>query len=108
MICVDLRQKFVPSKGFGILPASVPLPGVVRRLLTGSDVALPPLQETLLRAVDLAGSGANLDEIPHIAAVIKPDVTAIAPLDFKKLEAALEVGRIATRAVLEANPALVG
>src|SRR5262249_23943069 len=66
VICVDLRQKFVPSKGFGLLPSVVPLPGFVRRLLTGSEVALPPLQETLLRAVDLAGSGANLPELPHI------------------------------------------
>jgi NTE family protein len=106
VICVDLRQKFVPSRGFGLLPAIIPLPGLVRRLLTGSDVALPPLQETLLRTVDLAGSAVNLMD-PQIAAVIEPDVTAIAPMDFKKLDAALEAGRTATRAALEANPTLV-
>ncbi|MDT5351169.1 MAG: hypothetical protein QOH91_4456 [Mycobacterium sp.] len=106
VICVDLRQKFVPSKGFGLLPAVVPLPGLVRRFLTGSDVALPPLQETLLRAVDLAGSAVNLLD-PQIAAVIEPDVTAIGPMDFKKLDAALEAGRIAARAALEAHPTLV-
>lgn len=108
VICVDLRQKFVPSKGFGLLPPIVPLPGFVRRVLTGSDVALPPLQETLLRAVDMAGSGVNLSELPHIAAVISPDVTKIAPLEFKKFDAALDAGRAATRAVLDAQPTLSG
>jgi NTE family protein len=107
VICVDIRAKFVPSKGFGLLPRIVPLPGLVRRLLTGSDDALPPLQETLLRTVELAGSSANLRELPHIAAIIEPDVTAISQLDFKKLDAALEAGRTATRAALEAHPTLV-
>jgi NTE family protein len=106
VICVDLRQKFLPSKGFGLLPAVVPLPGLVRRFLTGSAVALPPLQETLLRAVDLAGSAVNLLN-PQIAVVIEPDVTAIGPMDFKKLDAALEAGRAATRAALDAQPTLV-
>jgi predicted acylesterase/phospholipase RssA len=44
VICVDLRRKFLPSKGFGLLPAIVQPPGFVRRLLTGTDVVLPPLQ----------------------------------------------------------------
>jgi NTE family protein len=105
VICVDLRQKFVPSRGFGLLPAMIPMPGLVRRLLTGSEDALPPLQETLLRTVDLAGSAVNLLD-PHIAAVIEPDVTAIGPMDFKKLDAALDAGRTAARAALEANPSL--
>jgi NTE family protein len=81
------------------------MPGLLRRLLTGSEAALPPLQETLLRTVDLAGSAVNLLD-PHIAAVIEPDVTAIGPMDFKKLDAALEAGRTAARAALEANPSL--
>lgn len=108
VICVDLRRKFLPSKGFGLLPAIVQPPGLVRRLLTGTELALPPLQETLLRTVDLAASNGNLRELPRIAAIIEPDISAIGPLDFKKLEAALEVGRKATRAMLEAQPHLVG
>jgi NTE family protein len=108
VICVDLRRKFLPSKGFGLLPAIVQPPGLVRRLLTGTDTALPPLQETLLRTVDLAASNGNLRELPRIAAIIEPDISAIGPLDFKKFEAAVEVGRRATRAVLEAQPDLVG
>ena len=100
VICIDLRRIYVPSKGFR-------LPPFVRRLVTGSDVALPPVQETLLRALDLAGSTPNLHELPHVAAVIQPDVTSIGPLDFKNIDAALEAGRIATRIALEAHPALV-
>ncbi|KLO32382.1 esterase [Mycobacterium haemophilum] len=106
VICVDLRRTYVPSKGFGLLPSFVQPPAFVRRLLTGTDVALPPLQETLLRAFDLAASTANLRELPRIAAIIEPDVSSIHPLDFKKVDAALDAGRIAARAVLEAQPHL--
>ncbi|OSC41673.1 patatin-like phospholipase family protein [Mycobacterium decipiens] len=108
VICVDLRRKYVPSKGFGLLPPIVPLPGFVRRLLTGTDVALPPLQETLLRAFELAASSANPRELPRVAAVIEPDVSAIGPLDFDQIDAALDAGRIATRSALKAYPQLVG
>lgn len=101
VICVDLRRKYVPSKGFGLLPAVVQPPAFVRRLLTGTDVALPPLQETLLRTVDLAASSGNLRELPRVAAIITPDISAIGPLDFRKIDAALEAGRRATRAALE-------
>ena len=107
VICVDMRRKFVPSRGFGPLPAIVPLPGVVRRILTGSDVALPPLQETLLRTVELASSSGKFRELPRIAAIIAPDVTPIGPLEFKRLDAALDAGRVATRAALQEYPALV-
>jgi NTE family protein len=108
VICVDLRRKFLPSRGFGLLPSIVQPPGFVRRLLTGTDVVLPPLQETLLRTVDLAASTGNLRELPRIAAIIEPDISTIGPLDFKKIDAAVEAGRVATRAVLEAQPHLVG
>jgi NTE family protein len=108
VICVDLRRKFLPSKGFGLLPSILQPPGFVRRLLTGTDVALPPLQETLLRTVDLAASSGDLRQLPRVAAIIEPDISAIGPLDFKKIDAALEAGRIATRMVLEARPHLVG
>jgi NTE family protein len=107
VICVDLRRKYVPSKGFGLLPPIVQPPGLIRWLLTGTDVALPPLQETLLRAVDFAASTANLRELPHVAAIIEPDVSAIGVLDFKKIDTALDAGRIAARAALEAQPQLV-
>jgi NTE family protein len=107
VICVDLRRMFLPSKGFGLLPAIVQPPGFVRRLLTGTDVVLPPLQETLLRTVDLAASNGNLLDHPRIAAIIEPDISSIGPLDFKKFEAAVEAGRKATRTILEAQPDLV-
>lgn len=107
VVCVDLRRKFLPSKRFGLVPQAGPLPGLVRRLVTGSDVVLPSLQETLLRSVSLTAAGGNLGALPQVVAVIKPNVTEIAALDFKKIDAALEAGRIAARAALEANPALV-
>ena len=107
VICVDLRSNFVPSKGFGPLPAIFQPPGFVRRLVTGTDAALPPLQETLLRTVELASSSGNLGELPRIAAIVGPEMSAIHPLDFKSIDAALEAGRIATRATLAAQPHLI-
>ena len=107
VICVDLRRTYVPSKGFGPLPAKLQPPAFVRRIVTGTDVALPPLQETLLRSVELSAPKGNLRELPRVAAIIEPDVSAIGPLDFKNIGAALDAGRIATRAALEAQPMLV-
>jgi NTE family protein len=107
VICVDLRTTYVPSKAFGPLPAKLQPPAFVRRLLTGTDVALPPLQETLLRSVELASPKGNLRELPRVAAIIEPDVSAIGPLEFHNIDAALEAGRIATRAALDAQPTLV-
>ncbi|OBH83883.1 patatin-like phospholipase family protein [Mycobacterium sp. E2989] len=107
VICVDLRTTWVPSKGFGPLPAKLQPPAFVRRLLTGTDVALPPLQDTLLRSVELAAPKWNLRELPRVAAIIEPDVSAIGPLDFKNIDAALKAGRIAARRTLEAQPSLV-
>jgi NTE family protein len=77
-------------------------------LLTGTDVALPPLQETLLRTAKLASSKADPRELPRVAGIVEPDVSAIGPLDFKMIDAALEAGRIATRTALEAQPHLAG
>lgn len=108
VICVDLRRTYVPSKGFGPLPAKLQPPAFVRRLVTGTDAALPPLQETLLRSVELAAPKGNLREMPRVTAIIEPDVSAIGPLDFKNIDAALEAGRIAARRALEAHPTLVG
>jgi NTE family protein len=107
VICVDLRRTYVPSKGFGPLPTMLQPPAFVRRLLTGTDVALPPLQETLLRTAEIAASSGNLRELPRVAAIIEPDVSGIGPLEFHNIDAALEAGRIATRAALEAQPSLV-
>jgi NTE family protein len=107
VICVDLRRTYVPSKGFGPLPSMLQPPAFVRRLLTGTDVALPPLQETLLRTAEIAASSGNLRELPRVAAIIEPDVSGIGPLEFENIDAALEAGRIATRAALEAQPALL-
>jgi NTE family protein len=103
VICVDLRTTWVPSKGFGPLPAKLQPPAFVRRLVTGTDVALPPLQDTLLRSVELAAPKWNLRELPRVTAIIEPDVSPIGPLDFKNIDAALEAGRIAARAALEAH-----
>ena len=87
VICVDLRRNFRAVEGFWSASGHRPASRFVRRLLTGTDAALPPLQETLLRTVDLAASNVNLLELPRIAAIIEPDISSIGPLDFKKFDA---------------------
>lgn len=107
VICVDLRRNYSPSRGFGVLPPMFRPPGLLRRLVTGVDAALPPLQETLLRTVDLAASSGNPREMPHVVAVIEPDVSDIGLLNFKQIDAAVEVGRQATRKAFETQPELM-
>ncbi|KAA1243010.1 patatin-like phospholipase family protein, partial [Mycobacterium simiae] len=107
VICVDLRRKYVPSKGFGFLPPILRPPGFVRRLMTGTDVVLPPLQETLFRVVDLTASSRNLGELPRVAAIIEPDVSAVGLLNFRQVDDAVDAGRIAARAALKASPKLM-
>jgi NTE family protein len=65
------------------------------------------VQETLLRALDRATSRGNLHELPRVAAVPEPGVSAISLSDVKRFDAAPDAGRIATRAALEAQPDLV-
>lgn len=108
VICVDLRRNYVPSTGFGLLPGFLQPPTFLRRLMTGTELALPPLQETLFRTVDLAASSGNLRELPRIAAIVEPDVTTINPLDFKRIDDALKAGREAARVVLDQQPELIG
>ena len=57
--------------------------------------------------MDFSSGSRNLREIPRVAAVIEPDVSAIGILNFKQIDAAVDAGRIAARAALEANPQLV-
>nr|WP_246540842.1 patatin-like phospholipase family protein [Mycobacterium spongiae] len=106
VICVDLRRRFEPSTGFDLLPSILRPPGFVRRVLTGADVGLPSLPETLLRSMDFSSGSRNLHEFPRVAAVIEPDVTEIGMLNFKQVEAAMDAGRTATRMALDAHPRL--
>ena len=108
VICVDLRNKFCPPRILAHcrLPFSRPHSSGV--CFTGTEAALPPLQETLLRTVELASSKVNLLELPRIAGIVEPDISTIGPLDFKMIDVALEAGRVAARAALEAHPDLVG
>jgi NTE family protein len=106
IICVDLRRRYEPSGGLSI--ASVHPPSIVRQLLTGTSDALPSLQETLMRAVDLAASYVDYEQLPHVTAVIRPEVSHIGILNLGQIDSAIEAGRVATRATLEEHPELVG
>jgi NTE family protein len=106
IIIVDLRRRYEPSSGFAVL--SLHPPAVVRQLLTGTTVALPSLQETVMRAVDLAAGNIEYETLPHVTTVIRPEVSHIGVLDLGQIDSAIAAGRDATRAVLDDHPELVG
>jgi NTE family protein len=101
VICVDLRRVYTPSRGFGLLP--VQPPAIVRRLVAGTDEELPAIQDTLMRSIDLAASARPFEGVPNIAAVVRPDVSAIGLLNFKQFDDAVEAGRVAARRALDAG-----
>ena len=78
----------------------------LRRALTGSEQPAPHLGATIVRAVT-AGRTDNVGAASlHADLVIRPSVQAIGPTDWKRLPAAVELGRRAARAALEAQPEL--
>jgi NTE family protein len=103
-ICVDLRRRYQPGGGFGLLP--VQPPALVRRLITGSDASLPTMQDTLMRTVDLAASGGSFTGLPRVVAVIRPDVSDVGLLSWNQIDVAVDAGRDAARDALEAHPEL--
>ena len=83
------------------------LAGPMRRLLTGDDVPVPRLAETLFRTFTLGSSDTALAASSHADLVVLPEVDGIGLMDWKALPRVREAGRAATRAALAAAPGFV-
>lgn len=81
----------------------------VRRFLTGSDVELPRLGETVVRTVTVGSIDTADAARRHADLVIQPAVEGIGLLDWRQLDRVRELGREAGRAALEGvEPGLLG
>ncbi len=78
----------------------------VRRALTGSDSEIPPLGETMVRALTVGSIDTVAAASIHADLVITPKVEGIALLDWKALPRMRELGREAVRQALADNPEL--
>ena len=72
----------------------------LRRALTGTDVALPRIGETLMRTLTLGSSDTVSIALRHADLVIAPRVDGIGLLDWRRLEQARRLGREAAREAL--------
>ncbi|HEY2162299.1 MAG TPA: patatin-like phospholipase family protein [Solirubrobacteraceae bacterium] len=73
-----------------------------RRLMTGYELPLPPLRETIHWTIALGSNDTVAAGMRHADIVISPRVEGIGILDWKQLPRALEIGRQAAREALEA------
>jgi NTE family protein len=75
--------------------------GALRRRITGSEVPLPRLQETIVRCMTLGSADTMALAREHADLVIAPDVSHIGLLDWSRLPEARRAGALAARAALE-------
>ena len=79
----------------------------LRRALTGSDIAIPRLGETIVRTVTVGSIDTVTTARTHADLVITPAVADIGLLDWKALRHVREIGRAAARRALEDEPDLL-
>ncbi len=72
----------------------------LRRALTGSELAVPRLSETLLRTLTLGSADTVSAAMRHADLVISPPVEAVGLLEWGQLSRMREIGRLAARAAL--------
>jgi NTE family protein len=75
-----------------------------RRMMTGSEAAVPGLGETLVRTLTVGSIDTVVAARLHADLVITPQVDGIGLMEWRALERARELGRDAARQVLAANP----
>jgi predicted acylesterase/phospholipase RssA/CRP-like cAMP-binding protein len=106
IIAVDVSQRL----GMAPPPQRPRLERVTRwarRALTGYELPVPPLRETIHWTIALGSNDTVAAAIRHADIVISPRVEGIGILDWKQLPRALEIGRAAAReALVAAGPQL--
>ena len=105
VIAVDVTGKMAPFSRPG-RPRLAPLGRSLRRVLTGRDVQIPRLGETIMRTVTVGSIDTSVAARLHANLVITPRVDGIALMDWKALPRVVELGRNAARAALAGEPDL--
>ena len=79
----------------------------MRRLISGQDVALPRLAETLLQTLAVGSNDTVTAARRHADVVITPAVEGVGLLDWNQLPRVRDAGRQAVRRLLEHDPAIL-
>jgi NTE family protein len=106
VIAVDVTGRIGLVDGRG-RPRAARVAGPIRRLLTGSEAAIPRLGETIVRTVAVGSTDTVAAARRHADLVISPAVEGIGLMDWKALPRAVELGRRAAREALATKPDLV-
>lgn len=75
-----------------------------RRLISGQDVELPRLAETMFRTLGAGSKDTVIAARQHADIVIRPDVNRAGLLDWKALPRMRDAGRAAVHQLMEADP----
>jgi len=79
----------------------------VRRVLTGSDHAIPRFTETIVRSMTLGSTSSLTAARLQADLVITPGIEGIGLLDWKAIDRMRELGRDAARKTLDSDPGLL-
>ncbi len=85
-------------------PRTRPWQAQARRLITGQDMELPRLAETILRTLVVGSDDTVAAARRHADIVIRPVVERAGLLDWKQLPQMREAGRDAVRRLIEGDP----
>ncbi len=107
VIAVDVTGR-IGNFGRAQRPGAERLGRPVRRVLTGSEAAVPRLGETIVRSVTVGSIDTVAAARLHADLVITPDVEGIGLMEWRALPRVRELGRQAARQALASDPDLVG
>ena len=79
----------------------------VRRVLTGSEQAIPRVAETLVRSMTVGTTNSVAAACQQADLVITPAIEGIGLLDWKAIDRMRELGREAVRRALDSDPGLL-
>ena len=100
VIAADVSQRGSAATGNG-RPRLNGLKRRVRRALTGSELTIPRVSDTLMRSFTINSNDTVAAALRHADLVILPRVDGVGMLDWKKFPQALEIGQQAALAALE-------
>lgn len=104
VIAVDVTGRIGGEFRRPVRPGVERLGRPVRRYLTGSEVEVPRLGDTIVRTITVGSADTVEAARLHADVVIQPQVEGVGMLDWRELERVVDAGRVAARSALEDAP----
>jgi NTE family protein len=104
VIAVDVTGQTGGGFRKAVRPGIERLGKPVRRYLTGSEAEIPRLGETIVRTITVGSADTAEAARRHADLVIQPQVEGVGLVDWRQLDAVIEVGRATAREALEDPP----